>query len=244
MSEDRNRDEDPLAGFWITNWEQQCIHSVETETDLEGQLQNERDLSNQKIWFLFQNSATAVAQLFKERIQGDGSTWIPFQTAAGSVTALYKESCDSSRRCTDLGVQVGYQRRNRELLNWVRKKRRNICREDLISYLAGKNTPHTHKTQPRMSPRPRLSMDHMSSRPSNTPITMDNNTMEDNLHIFTEALGSAMPSCRRRSSPLHHSGDLSQFITGEIARHTNKRPSSPSHDVNMDSPTHKRSRLF
>ena len=57
--------EDPFADFWISNWERQCEIELENEPDLEGQVLSERDLSTQKLWHLFQNSATSVAQLFK-----------------------------------------------------------------------------------------------------------------------------------------------------------------------------------
>ena len=57
--------EDPFADIWISNWERQCEIELENEPDLEGQVQSERDLSTQKLWYLFQNSATSVAQLFK-----------------------------------------------------------------------------------------------------------------------------------------------------------------------------------
>lgn len=50
---------------WITNWERQCIEEVESSPDLESQIQNEKDTSSQKLWLLFQNSATCVAQLYK-----------------------------------------------------------------------------------------------------------------------------------------------------------------------------------
>lgn len=50
---------------WITNWERQCIEEVESGPDLESQIQNEKDISTQKLWLLFQNSATCVAQLYK-----------------------------------------------------------------------------------------------------------------------------------------------------------------------------------
>lgn len=64
----------------------------------------------------------------------------------------FTESTDALRRSGDIGIQCGYQRRNKELLSWARKKRRNIRREDLISYLAGKPLPpkphsthHSHR---------------------------------------------------------------------------------------------------
>ncbi|KAK7870806.1 hypothetical protein R5R35_005469 [Gryllus longicercus] len=83
MNEDRDREDDPFRELWISNWEQQCVEQLESEPDYERQLQSERDLTNQKVWISFQNSATAVAQLYKDRLQGM-SLWIPFQTAAGT----------------------------------------------------------------------------------------------------------------------------------------------------------------
>ena len=60
-----NGEEDPFADFWITNWERQCEIDLENEPDLGAEVQHDRDLSTQKLWHLFQNSATSVAQLFK-----------------------------------------------------------------------------------------------------------------------------------------------------------------------------------
>lgn len=46
------------------------------------------------------------------------------------------------KRSNDLANQVGYQRRNKEIAEWARsKKRRYIRRDDLLSYLAGKPLP-------------------------------------------------------------------------------------------------------
>jgi len=65
MNNSMENSEDPFADFWISNWERQCEIELENEPDLEGQVHSERDLSTQKLWHLFQNSATSVAQLFK-----------------------------------------------------------------------------------------------------------------------------------------------------------------------------------
>ena len=40
----------------------------EVETDIEIQMQREKDLASQKLWCAFQNSATAVAHLFRGNI--------------------------------------------------------------------------------------------------------------------------------------------------------------------------------
>lgn len=59
------------------------------------------------------------------------------------VYALYTGSIDGIRRFTDLGTEVGRQKRSKELMNWARKKRRMIRREDLLEYLAGKSPPRS-----------------------------------------------------------------------------------------------------
>uniref|UniRef100_A0A1B6KV06 Uncharacterized protein n=1 Tax=Graphocephala atropunctata TaxID=36148 RepID=A0A1B6KV06_9HEMI len=244
MNEDRDRDDEPIGDLWFTNWEQQCIQHLENEPDYEGQIINDRDLATQKAWCCFQNSAASIAQLYKDRLQDVSTLWVPFQTAAGTVATLYKESTDAIRRHGEIGTQCGYQRRNKELLNWARKRRRNIRREDLISYLAGKPLPprphHTH----RMSPLPRLVMSshsgnsHQGGAHHLSVADANATAMDENLHMFREALAISGGGGSRK----HRSAELSAFISGEFARHCQavKRPmpSPPPHDVNMDSPTH------
>uniref|UniRef100_A0A1B6C174 Uncharacterized protein n=1 Tax=Clastoptera arizonana TaxID=38151 RepID=A0A1B6C174_9HEMI len=250
MNSDRDRDEESLTDVWFTNWEQQCIQHLESEPDYEGQLHNDRDLTTQKAWCNFQNTATSIAQLYRDRLQPVSSLWLPFQAAAGSVATLYKESSEAMRRSSELGIQCGYQRRNKELLSWARKKRRNIRREELISYLAGKPLPPkpTHHNH-RMSPRPRIivnahSGNSMQNSGHDFHMSGNSDTTEENFHMFREALDFPNGSSRRQRS-----ADLSAFVTGEYVRHCQavKRPlpSPPPHDVNMDSPTHpKRSRFM
>lgn len=258
MNEDRDKEDDPIVDFWITNWEQQCVEHLESEPDYEGQLQSERDLANQKVWVSFQNTATAIAQLYKDRLQGV-SLWLPFQTAAGTVTSLYKDSSEAIRRTSELGVQCGYQRRNKEILSWARKKRRHIRREDLLAYLAGKPPP-PRPQHTRSSPRPRMMLTERHGSPNSHQMEAHHHELhhlhhhhasaatagsnaDDNLHTFREALtlsNSAVGMGRRQRSL-----ELSSFIANEFARHCKRpAPSSPPHDVTMDSPTHKRSRLM
>ncbi|XP_063612135.1 HUWE1-associated protein modifying stress responses-like, partial [Penaeus indicus] len=187
------------------------------------------------------------------------SIWVPFQTAAGHITALYKEAVESVRRSGEAGVQAGYQRRTREVLNWARR-RRHIRREELIAFLAGK-TPPPRTTHLRGSPRTRISLERMSPRlPSphhHSHVHPHTHNPEPDLNTFKEALGiSGQPSINVRPSPVGsptlssrrrnstHLPELQAFICDEFAR--NKRPapsSSPTHDVTMDSPQHKRSRF-
>lgn len=131
-----------------------------------------------------------------------------------------------------MGKQCGYQKRNRELLNWAKRKRTLIRREDLLSYLSGKPPPprrENHHHHHRVSPRPR----NISPPPSVMHATHNQPPGDDSLNTFTEAL--ARSTTRR---PLG-GADLCAFITGEIQRHTTKRPASPS-DVTMGSPSHQK----
>lgn len=53
------------------------------------------------------------------------------------------DSCDGMKRTNEMALHCGYQRKNKEIADWARSKRRRyIRREDLLSYLAGKPTPH------------------------------------------------------------------------------------------------------
>ncbi|KAG5309070.1 UPF0472 protein C16orf72 like protein [Trachymyrmex septentrionalis] len=239
MSDDRSEDEPLMDSFnWYSNWEQQCVEALESEPDYENQLHNEKELYSQQMWTKFQTTASAIAQLYKDRTLGV-SLWVPFQTAAGTVTSLYKDSVDCMRRCSDLGVEMGKQKRCKEIMNWARKKRRMIRREDLLAYLAGKPPPprsHPH----RSSPKPRMMVCGSPSSQSQTPSMMiapaptTGTDPDPELHTFREAL-SGSPVSRRGG----RQAELSAFISNELARH-HKRPAS--HDVDMGSPTHKRMR--
>lgn len=46
---------------WFSKWERQCLAEAERDDPNE----EETEQSQQKLWHLFQNSATAVAQLYK-----------------------------------------------------------------------------------------------------------------------------------------------------------------------------------
>ncbi|GFR16252.1 UPF0472 protein C16orf72 homolog [Trichonephila clavata] len=246
---------DPYTG--ISLWEQQCIDETEKTPDTDVELQNAKDLAVQKLWFLFQNAATGITQLYKDR-QNGVSLWVPFQTAASSVTNLYKECIESHKPVYDMGFQSGTHKRNKDLLSWAKKKQRHIRREDLIAYITGRNPPANRP----FCPRPRLVLDgmHTSSHlahahrfsPSDTAGLLT--PRAEDLEMFREALAFSAIRQHNPSSPTglnrvraRHCNssstshnELSAFITEEFSRHSRKR--SPSLDVIMDSPTHKRSR--
>uniref|UniRef100_A0A8C4Z6Z8 HUWE1 associated protein modifying stress responses a n=1 Tax=Gadus morhua TaxID=8049 RepID=A0A8C4Z6Z8_GADMO len=219
---------------WFSKWERQCLAEAEQREPNEEEADNDQE----KLWHLFQNSATAVAQLYKDRVchQQGLSLWVPFQNAATAVTNLYKESVESHQRSFDLGIQLGHQRRNKDVLAWVKKRRRTIRREDLISFLCGKAPPpRSSRTNPRLAVL-------APSRASPSPET--GSSVETDLQPFREAialhgLSGAMASISVRSgppsSPTHGSGagpvcrggrrnglhdvDLNTFIAEEMALH-------------------------
>ncbi|XP_063890020.1 HUWE1-associated protein modifying stress responses-like [Scylla paramamosain] len=255
MSEGRDGEEDVLGDCWITSWEQQTVQELEGEADHQEHLQGEADAAAEKLWSLFQAAAQCVAVMYKGAADSQQSMWVPFQTAAGHITALYKDAVECVRRGGEVGMQAGYQRRTREVLNWARR-RRHFRREELLAFLAGKTPPH-RPAHIRGSPRTRISLERMSPRlPSPHHPHHHNHNPEPDLSTFREALGipgqpaitmrpsavgSPALSSRRRSSA--HLPELQAFLCDEFAR--NKRPapsSSPTHDVTMDSPQHKRSR--
>lgn len=89
------------------------------------------------------------------------------------------ESADAHQRSHDLGIQIGCQRRNKEVLAWVKKRRRTIRREDLISFLCGKAPPpRIVRAPPRVTMVP-------TSRPT-TPET--GSSVETDLQPFREAI--------------------------------------------------------
>uniref|UniRef100_A0A672K1R5 HUWE1 associated protein modifying stress responses a n=1 Tax=Sinocyclocheilus grahami TaxID=75366 RepID=A0A672K1R5_SINGR len=136
---------------WFSKWERQCLAEAEREEPSEEEVEQNQE----KLWHLFQNSATAVAQLYK----GLYFAHIENPTLLKSV--------DAHKRSFDLGIQIGHQRRNKDVLAWVKKRRRTIRREDLISFLCGKAPPpRTSRAAPKltvMSPNRPPSSDTVSS---------------------------------------------------------------------------------
>ena len=92
---------------------------------------------------------------------------------------LLAESVDAHQRSFDLGIQIGYQRRNKDVLAWVKKRRRTIRREDLISFLCGKVPPPRNSRAP-----PRLTV----VSPNRATSTETSSSVETDLQPFREAI--------------------------------------------------------
>jgi hypothetical protein len=122
--------------------EQYILEADEEEAGVEAQIQREKDLASQKLWCAFQDSATAVAHLFRDCQQQAGlAAWVPFQDSASAVTQLYKGSLDVCRQCVECGVKHGQRKRTRDIVTWLKKKRKVIRREELLAFLLDKPYP-------------------------------------------------------------------------------------------------------
>ncbi|XP_072098235.1 HUWE1-associated protein modifying stress responses-like isoform X2 [Mobula birostris] len=221
---------------WLSRWERQCLEEDERQGIESGAGGTETDAQRQRLWLSFQNSASAIAQLYKDGLE------------------MYRTSLD-------LGVQGGYQRRNKEMLAWAKKRRHIIHREDLLSFLCRKSPPsRSSRLTPRLNiPSAGLGVQEDSGR-----------TAESDLQAFTDAiavhgLSGAMANVSMRSgapeTPSHtgsHSAsarrrnslqdmDLNSFIAEEMARHlesSRKRAPAQCTDVITEPPSHKRSRML
>ncbi|KAG7279435.1 hypothetical protein CRUP_038208 [Coryphaenoides rupestris] len=193
---------------WFSKWERQCLAEAEQREPSE----EEADTDQEKLWHLFQNSATA------------------------------------------------------DVLAWVKKRRRTIRREDLISFLCGKAPPpRSSRTNPRLAVL-------APSRASPSPET--GSSVETDLQPFREAIalhvgwrgeaasnagGGPGTVCRGGRRNGLHDVDLNTFIAEEMALHLDsngspsagggvggarKRNSTQCSDVITDSPTHKRNRMI
>lgn len=50
---------------WLNNWEQQCAEAIENQPDYDQSLAQENEVYQRRVWTSFQESATAIAQLYR-----------------------------------------------------------------------------------------------------------------------------------------------------------------------------------
>jgi hypothetical protein len=65
MAHEERKDSDQLSDNWFSNFEDQCLEELEGEPDLAPTLEADREFAVQKLWLQFQNTATAIAQMYK-----------------------------------------------------------------------------------------------------------------------------------------------------------------------------------
>ncbi|PVD38706.1 hypothetical protein C0Q70_01326 [Pomacea canaliculata] len=70
MNEDESQSDEAQYEHWMGKFEAECFQQLESEDNMEERLESERELAVQQLWITFQNSATAIAQLYKGRIFG------------------------------------------------------------------------------------------------------------------------------------------------------------------------------
>lgn len=61
---------------WLTSWEQQCISSCDEQPNYEQILIKETDSIHRTVWATFQDSATAIAQLYRGNYVTDRISFI------------------------------------------------------------------------------------------------------------------------------------------------------------------------
>ena len=66
MAEGRDMDGERLPGEnWLTDWEHQVVDEWQDGSDVEERVQHESEVSSQKLWLSFQNSASSITQLYR-----------------------------------------------------------------------------------------------------------------------------------------------------------------------------------
>ena len=67
------------------------------------------------------------------------------------------DGSESLRAGIELGYHAGYQKRSKDITNWVKKKRRTIRREDILLDLSGRSPPRrklNDSNRTNSSPKP------------------------------------------------------------------------------------------
>ena len=158
------------------------------------------------------------------------------------------DGADCYKRGMDQGFQSGYQKRNRDVLSWAKKKKKIIFREDLLSYLAGRSPPrrnhearHTLTTavgSNEMILPSGVGPDNVDSGAQWCPFNAFATRPEINTSAFF-ATGGGLGSyhCPRRRS--HSDANFSDTESRE-----GRKRSACSTDITMESPSHKRNRYF
>lgn len=246
QTDDQDQDQ---SDNWLGPFELECVNQVQSEPDLEERLMAERDLSEKQLFLLFQNSASAISQLYKDRYE---VAWHPFQNAALAVTNLYKECVNRLQRCVELGQQTGRNNRTKDLMAWARKKRRHIRREDLLAYLSGRPLPPRNRYNSQSGRRHSLSLERGLPRhshnlahhslPSSDPLDADLDRFEEALTL--QGISGTMADL---STGFHSHNPSAQPVESleeyALYRDHRKRSTQP-HDCVHDSPARKRSRFL
>ena len=69
MAHQEGQESDGIPENWLSGFEDQCLEDFDSETNMEDTIQRETEYSLQKLFSQFQNSATAIAQLYKGTVK-------------------------------------------------------------------------------------------------------------------------------------------------------------------------------
>lgn len=195
--------------------EEYLSSQLDVDSQIEKKRHTERTIHEQNIWNNFQLSASSIAQLYKDKATGGkDEQWFSFQNAAEHATIFYRDSLESYKAYGELSAQCGYSRRNKELIHWLRKRRKNIKREDLVKFLCGKTSPPYKAYLPRPHDRDNK---HMQTFREAVCLGGLNNKMSGINFENGHASARAVPP---------HQQDLSGFLHDQFDQ--SARSSSPS----------------
>ncbi|ERL89701.1 hypothetical protein D910_07064 [Dendroctonus ponderosae] len=63
--------------IWLSGWEQQCCEAIQNQPAYEQSLAAENEYFQRRVWTSFQDSATAIAQLYRDCLLGHATCHHP-----------------------------------------------------------------------------------------------------------------------------------------------------------------------
>ena len=162
-------------------------------------------------------------------------------------------------RSIDLGIDYGSQKRTREFLNWLKKKKKYVKRDELISFLSGEPYHSNEGGNPQPSPPVSGQMEEsmpfsMARYTSCSHLDPDYNTQSHLPFSVSQRLmsppqpDSPSPSMHATPSPRRKTtlklGDPHQFFREICIDQTRKRIHNSPQDMITDYPSAKREKLF
>lgn len=270
MTEVNDSDSEVADDPYLSDWEISCLEDWDKTFVLdERRIQAETEKSSHRLWASFQNSASSVSQLYKDGLQSDDiSLWAPFQSAAAHVTSLFKDSQELIRKSFELGNQMGHHRRNKELISWIRKRKRTLPREEIVAFICEKPAPAIRLKPYGRGASARRSVDITSSKflvssPAPRDYSADSDYQPFREALALQGLNGAMASASITRRSLTNSSQpilvglsqanerfsanerLASFMTDELAcsLSSRKRVKSGGDFNTPDSPSHKRTKV-
>lgn len=253
MNQEEDFDSDQTQDPWLSRFENECYGELEAQSGVDSRvdLPSIEERSAQQLWLGFQQTSTALAQLYnlKESSNDGYVVLVPFNKAAESLTKFYKDSVNNARECLRLGVQSGRTSRARDIAAWARKKRKSIRRDELLAYLCGKTLPpHLRNRQNRSLERqiPRFSSHQTDNFETGDYPVRDAFSLQGRtgtMANFNMGLGrSSTTSSSTMNSRTEELRYHDERVRGD---HRKRANSSSSMDVSMDlSPSRKRGRFL